>query len=476
MRGFKGIRGMIGFNHRPLHRKGTTPKKFLLAAVAVALVLPVLWGGFAEAQGSPDIWASIVRGGRLYDNWFEETREPAPAERHPAYPETGPQSGNAPTTWRCKECHGWDYRGKDGLYGTGSHFTGIKGIDGMAGAQPEHIVAILKDQNHRYADLMAAADLADLATFVALGQVDMDLSIERGTDHVKGDPTARAAEFQTICANCHGRDGLKVRDMPPLGKAVRDNPWEALHNILNGHPNEKMPALRVLGIPVLADILAFAQALPSEDVLASVVRGGRLYDNWIVAIGGPPPETRHRAYPPQAAFAREPKTNWRCKECHGWDYKGKDGAYGRGQHATGIIGIRNFDRGDRSRITSILKDNNHGYGRWLDIQDFRDLANFVTRGQVDMARFIDPATDKAKGDPAKRAAYFHTICAGCHGTDGRKVTTSPPLGRTAQTNPWEALHKILNGHPDEKMPALRSLERDVLADILAYVQTLPKED
>ncbi|MBT3359221.1 MAG: cytochrome c [Rhodospirillales bacterium] len=448
------------------------PKWFYCTAAA----LSILWSGHAEAQVDPDTWASIVRGGRLYDKWFEETREPAPEKRHPAYPEAGPQANDAAATWRCKECHGWDYKGRDGVYGSGSHFTGIKGIRGMAETPIGTITAILKDRNHQYGDLMAATDLADIATFVSLGQVEMDLSIEQGTGVVKGDKTARVAEFQTICANCHGHDGLKVRDMPPLGQAVRDNPWEALHNILNGHPNEKMPALRVLGIPVLVDILAYAQALPSNNVLASVVRGGRLYDNWINAIGGPPPQTRHRAYPSGATFAREPKTNWRCKECHGWDYKGKDGAYGTGKHKTGISGIREFDRADPDRIAAVLKDNNHRYARWLDILDFQDLANFVTRGQVDMDDFIDRGTAKAKGDPQKRAAYFHTICAGCHGTDGRKVATSPPLGRTAQNNPWEALHKILNGHPDEKMPALRSLAPQVLADILAYVQTLPAED
>lgn len=28
--------------------------------------------------------------------------------------------------------HGWDYMGKDGVYGKGGHFTGIKGIQGAA--------------------------------------------------------------------------------------------------------------------------------------------------------------------------------------------------------------------------------------------------------------------------------------------------------------------------------------------------------
>ena len=35
-------------------------------------------------------------------------------------------------TWRCKECHGWDYAGKDGAYGSGDHRTGIVGVLGTA--------------------------------------------------------------------------------------------------------------------------------------------------------------------------------------------------------------------------------------------------------------------------------------------------------------------------------------------------------
>ena len=55
------------------------------------------------------------------------------------------------------------------------------------------------------------------------------------------------------------------------------------------------------------------------------------------------------------------------------------------------------------------------------------------------------------------------------------MPTIPPLGNIAKNNPWEALHKILNGHPDEEMPALRVLDIQVLVNVLAYIQTLPTE-
>jgi thiosulfate dehydrogenase len=39
-------------------------------------------------------------------------------------------------------------------------------------------------------------------------------------------------------------------------------------------------------------------------------------------------------------------------------------------------------------------------------------------------------------------------------------------------NPWEVMHKILNGQPDEEMPALRALDRQVVADILSHMANL----
>jgi hypothetical protein len=49
----------------------------------------------------------------------------------------------------------------------------------------------------------------------------------------------------------------------------------------------------------------------------------------------------------------------------------------------------------------------------------------------------------------------------------------PPLGRIAASDPWRALHGILNGHPGESMPPLMALPRDAANGILAYIQTLP---
>jgi cytochrome c553 len=219
---------------------------------------------------------------------------------------------------------------------------------------------------------------------------------------------------------------------------------------------------------------------------ASLVRGGRLYDKWYAVAERPTPTTPHPAYPVTAKYAKKAKSNWRCKECHGWDYMGKEGAYSSGKHYTGIKGIRSMSGADTSAVLAILKNNTHSLAGKMSDQDFQDLAIFVSQGQVDMDGYIDRSTGKViGGDVGKGEAFFHAACANCHGREGRSMKGMPALGKISNGNPWETLHKILNGQPDEGMPSMRALGREIPSmramnfqaptDILAFIQTLPQE-
>jgi len=206
---------------------------------------------------------------------------------------------------------------------------------------------------------------------------------------------------------------------------------------------------------------------------SSIARGGRLYDKFWAENKQAQPTADHSAYPNKGGkYGKD--VSWRCKECHGWDYKGKDGAYASGGHATGIVGIQGAAGKDPASIVAIIKDKTHGYGdAQLSAQDMNDLALFVSRGQVDMAKHIDYPAKKAKGDAAKGEAYFNTLCANCHGVDGKKINNAPPLG--SLQNPQEMLHKVLNGQPSQNMPALRLLDHQIAADLVAHMLTLPQQ-
>ncbi|RPI46061.1 MAG: hypothetical protein EHM59_08485 [Betaproteobacteria bacterium] len=238
----------------------------------------------------------------------------------------------------------------------------------------------------------------------------------------------------------------------------------------------KTPSIRGRAYIAALGLLAAGALVPVPSALAAetesaIARGGRLYDKWFGENKAAKPTADHPAYPKGGKYGKD--ASWRCKECHGWDYRGKDGAYAKGGHATGIVGIAGAAGKDPAAIVAILKNKTHGYtDKMLSTKDMDDLALFVSKGQVDMTKYIDAASNKPKGNAAKGAAYFNTLCAGCHGMDGKKLKDAPPLGSLA-SNSAEMLHKILNGQPAEAMPALRALDTQIAVDIVTHLQTLP---
>lgn len=233
---------------------------------------------------------------------------------------------------------------------------------------------------------------------------------------------------------------------------------------------------RAAGVLGLAAVGAMVASVAFAEVdQASVARGGKLYDKWYKVIKADAPTTPHPLYPvANEKYAGDAEANWRCKECHGWDGLGADGAYKEGSHATGIKGINGMIGGDPAAVVALLKAPEHGYGDKLAEQDLTDLANFVVSGQVDWTPLVDAAAKASKGDAAMGAQVFNTVCAGCHGTEGKLPKEMPPLGSLSD-NPWEVMHKILNGQPGEAMPAMRAIDHKVTADLMAHIATLPKE-
>ena len=224
---------------------------------------------------------------------------------------------------------------------------------------------------------------------------------------------------------------------------------------------------------VAASLASFVQAGVAEED-SSIARGGKLYDKWFKVVGAKKPKNNHPAWPASNTKKKGNATH-RCKSCHGWDLMGKDGAYAKGSYKTGIKGLKRFEDAPNSTVVAAMKDSTHGYSGKMSSQDFTDLANFVTKGQINMEAFIDRKTKKVNGNASQGERYYNTVCAGCHDKTGLAPKDMPALGMLANKNPWEIIQKIQNGQPDEKMPAMRAFDLQVSIDILAHLQTLPKE-
>ncbi|PKP73110.1 MAG: hypothetical protein CVT84_15220 [Alphaproteobacteria bacterium HGW-Alphaproteobacteria-6] len=234
---------------------------------------------------------------------------------------------------------------------------------------------------------------------------------------------------------------------------------------------------RKLGVGVgvavaIVGLMAGAVAAAEIDQ-GSVARGGKLYDKWYKVVKAEAPKESHLLYPAaNEKYAADPASNWRCKECHGWDGLGAEGAYKSGSHASGIKGINGMAGGDPAAVVALLKAPAHGYGDKLSDADLTDLANFVVYGQIEWASYV--ADKKSLGDAEAGKQVYNTACAGCHGAEGKLPKEMPPLG-SLSGNPWEVMHKILNGQPGEAMPALRAIDHQVSANLVAYLATLPDQ-
>lgn len=203
----------------------------------------LVFANISYANDKNKKYEKITEGGRLYDKWWQEYNLKEPTTTHPAYPASGKQKGS--TTWRCKECHGWDYRGKNGAYGKGSHFTGITGIQNYAGKPINNIVQILKNKNHQYDTVMLNKALHLIALFVSEGQVDTAKFVNDSSKKAKGNTKIGKHIFADKCVRCHGTEGNDINfgdivEPEFVGTVASKNPWEAIHKIYNGHPGSEM--------------------------------------------------------------------------------------------------------------------------------------------------------------------------------------------------------------------------------------------
>lgn len=239
-------------------------------------------GDYAFSSGSPDFvhgvpanpeeaWTLAI-GGRIYDNWWNALDVAEPRGTHPSYPEVGQKSGEA--TWRCKSCHGWDYRGKDGIYAEGSsNYTGIIGIRDAVDRPVEQIVATLRDDTHLYTtDMISNEQIGRVAAFVSRGQVDVAKYVDPATRTLLpgvGDINHGRGIFQTVCAACHGFDG-RLLDWGDgdssnyVGTEAAALPDEVLHKVLSSHPGAAMINLRAFPVQFAVDVVAYAATLPTD--------------------------------------------------------------------------------------------------------------------------------------------------------------------------------------------------------------------
>ncbi len=439
----------------------------------------------------PPISGDVARGGRLYDEWTVELGVEPPEGDQPLWSTQTTNTRAGADTWRCKECHGWDYKGVDGAYGTGSHKTGFVGVLRVAGMDPAEILAILQgstNPDHDFSAYMDELALTDLALFLSSESLDYAPLVS------SGNLADGKIFFDDTCSACHGPQGLALNfhagsDEEPeyQGNIAVDNPWEFLHKMRFGQPGfPDMPSLVDDGVKQtdLANVLAYASTFPT---IAPVSEGGVLYDNWMKAVAIPAPPTDQPLFATQSTNSRTGADTWRCKECHGWDYKGVDGQYGSGSHLTGFKGVFDSASMSNEEMTAWLTglknpDHNFAGEGFLNDSQIQALVSFLQSEKLVAGDFINPDGTVIGGDAVKGSEFFNFNCAMCHGDDGTALNfgdANEPefVGTVAADNPWEFLHKAQYGHPGAIMPSGVNMNwtPQEIIDLLTFSQTLPEK-
>jgi len=109
----------------------------------------------------------------------------------------------------------------------------------------------------------------------------------------------------------------------------------------------------------------------------------------------------------------------------------------------------------------MLRDKPHGFSAKMIPDDaLARLAAFISRGQHDANAYIDPETKAVKGSAERGRVMFQAVCAACHGFDGKSINFKSEekpefVGTVTAGNPWEGLHKVVNGQPGAPMPVMR---------------------
>jgi len=468
------------------------------------------------------------QGGALYDNWWAAlgyADAQAPTSDHPLWvyaDATNNSSGSA--TWQCKECHGWDYQGKDGNYGVGSsHYSGFPGVFAVRTKTPIEIFCAISQgttaypahkfnaQNSLLTDI-ALVQLTKFITDTTYGVFDMSSYIDAQGNMINANVTAGQASFAE-CALCHGSDGTLLAAPRTLGTIANQNPWEMLHTIRYGHPgsNPAMPAYVAstsISASDMANIIAYAKTLPTttgttnppvDTGKTQIILGAQLYDHWMQTKGVAAPASDNPLWATQNTNNRTGADTWRCKECHGWDYKGKDGQYAAGStHYTGFKGVYTIGNDATKSETDVfnivkygLSGTIHAFGGLLSDSEIQALAKFIKQGLVDTDLYISPTTGAALNanltngqlqyvDSGDVNLVNNANCSACHGIDGTAInfgTTTAPisLGTAARSDPWEVLHKARFGQPASIMPSTeaKGLPLSTVTDVLGYIQSLP---
>lgn len=149
------------------------------------------------------------------------------------------------------------------------------------------------------------------------------------------------------------------------------------------------------------------------------------------------PATDQPLFATQTTNTRTSKDTWRWKQCHGWDSKDAEVAYGSGSHLTGFKGLLDSSAMSAQDLTAWLtgdKNADHnfaGEGMMSEAQILA-LVTFLQSEKIDRSAFVNADKTIAGGDAANGEEFYGSIGGSTNLTnDIVPVSTAIPCHRVS---------------------------------------------
>ncbi|MFK5857618.1 MAG: c-type cytochrome [Bacteroidota bacterium] len=433
--------------------------------------------------------------------------------------------------FRCKQCHGWDGLGNKGAYinrAPSDTRPNVSSLDlfqlGKTKSPQELFDAMTATTDRRdisydlstynpetnktegdkmpnLNQLLTDAQIWDLVKFMKEGMFDVtelydatyEGSYPTGSMTISNVGLNGNAEtgndfYTENCMGCHGSDGTTLEmEGKTLGKFVRSKANEVQHKVKYGQLGSPMTGEFDITLTQMRDLYkacSDTEAFPDEaPIIADISIGGIMYDKfWSVESGFDQGNTHMTTFNASSNF-------FRCKQCHGWDGLGSNGAYISRAPSTTRPNVSSLnlyelaqtktaqelfdgmkETANRRDISYDLSsydpetnategDKMPNLNQFLSDDQIWDMIKFMKEGMFDVSQLYDATYEGTyptgsatfnnvglNGDAANGNTYYTSNCAGCHGGDGTTLEMEgKTLGEFVRSKPNEVQHKVHYG-------------------------------